>query len=461
MLEQGLLTPKPGELFQLTLPDKGLSYEEVMSVLDNMDKLETIDWHNGYTSGCAYNCNDELTKLNGDVYRRYVWSNPLHPEVFPQVRKMEAEVVQWGVKLFNGGPDACGCMTSGGSESVLMAMKSYREMGYERGIKFPEIICSTATHPAFAKAAHLFRLKMTRISCDPLTRKVNLKAVSRAINCNTVVLVANAPHFPHGIIDPIEDMAKLARKHNIGLHVDSCLGGFLLPFMEKAGFPIEPFDFRVPGVTSISADTHKYGFSPKGSSLVLYANKDIRRRQFFMVTDWEGGLYPSPGIGGSRPGSIIANTWATMMFMGLNGYVESTRAIISTTRWIVKELKATPHIYVVGDPLVSVIAFSSKDFNIYFLNDAMSEKGWGLSPLQFPPCIHITVTSGHTKNNMAQKFIDDIRASIKEVMKKPHREVTGTAAIYGSSQAIPDRSIINDVGMCYLDVCLSACPSEN
>ena len=181
----------------------------------------------------------------------------------------------------------------------------------------------------------------------------------------------------------------------------------------------------------------------------LHLNKTVKQ--------FEG----SPRIAGSCPGSMIANTWATMMFVGLNGYVESTRAIISTTRWIVKELKAMPHICVVGDALLSVVAFSSKDFNIYLLYDAMSERGWSLSPLQFSLCIHITVTSVHTKNNMAQKFIDNIRASVKEAMKKPHKKVTGTVAIYGTSQAIPDRSIIRDVCTCYLDVCLSASPSEN
>lgn len=462
LIEKSFIAPNPGELYHLALPEKGLSYDELMVVLDNIDKLETIDWKKGYTSGCTYNCNEHLTKVASDVYGRYCWTNPLHPDVFPQVRKMEAEVIQWTVNLFNGGPEACGCLTSGGTESIVMAMKAYREVGYSKGIKFPEIICSKATHPAFDKAADLLRMKITHVPCDPLTRKVNLRAMSRAIGSNTVVLVASAPHFPHGIIDPVEEIAKLARKHRVGVHVDSCLGGFLVPFMERAGFPLDPFDFRVEGVTSISADTHKYGFSPKGSSVVLYASKELRRRQYFVCTDWEGGIYASPSIPGSRPGAIIAATWATMMSMGIEGYVDSTRAIVSTTRWIAKELEATPHIYVLGNPLVCVVGFGSKDFNIYYLNDAMVERGWSLSVLQFPSSLHIAVTALHTHEGVAQRFIDDIREGVKEIMKRPKQEKpTGSAAMYGTSQAVIDRSIISDVGACFVDVCLTASPPSD
>lgn len=459
LIEASMLKPKPGETYHLDLPEKGLSYEELMMELDNLDKLETIDWRRGFTSGCAYNCNEHLTKITADVYRRYCWTNPLHADIFPQVRKMEAEIVHWTGKLFNGGPDVCGCVTSGGTESILMAMKAYREIAYKRGIKFPEILCSTATHAAFNKAAHLFRMKIKQIRCDPLTRKINLRSLSRAINKDTIVLVANAPQYPHGIIDPIEEMAAIAVKRNVFFHVDSCLGGFLLPFMEKAGFPLDPFDFRVKGVTSISADTHKYGFAPKGSSVLLYANKDIRRHQFFVITDWEGGIYPSASLAGSRPGGIIASTWAAMMSMGIQGYVESTRRIVETARWVTREINTIPNLYVCGNPLVSVVAIASKDFNIYELNERMSKRGWSLNPLQFPPSLHICVTELHTRDGMAKRFVDDVREIVELIMKEPSQPISGAAAVYGTSQAIPDRSIIYDIGMHYLDISLTATPA--
>jgi sphinganine-1-phosphate aldolase len=459
-IEKDLLTSQPGETYRLALPDKGLTYDEIMRELDNFDKLNKYDKKSGRVSGCFYNCNEALTKLTTDVYGRYCWTNPLHTDVFPEVRKMESEIIQWCVKLFNGGPDGCGCVTSGGTESILMAMKCYRAIGYSKGIKFPEIVCSKATHPAFDKAAQMFRMKITYVPCDPLTRKVNLKAMSRAISSNTVVLVGSAPHYPHGIIDPIQEMAKLACKNNIGLHVDSCLGGLLLPFMDDAGYPIDPFDFRVPGVTSISADTHKYGFAPKGSSVVLYANKEIRRHQYTMTTDWEGGLYASLGVAGSRPGGIIAATWAVMMSMGYQGYVDSARAIVGTTRWIVAQLEATPHIYILGEPLASVFAFASKDFNVYHLHEALSKKGWNLSALQFPPAIHVSVTNVHTRDDIAQSLVNDIKATITEVMKQNLPNDVGAAAIYGTSQSVSDRSIVSQSLGIYIDTMLTAGPPQ-
>ena len=197
-------------------------------------------------------------------------------------------------------------------------------------------------------------------------------------------MVGSAPQFPHGTIDNIEGIAKLGVKYNVGVHV----GGFLLPFMDRAGFKLRPFDFRVKGVTSISADTHKYGFAPKGSSVIMYSSKQLRSKQFFVSTDWQGGIYATPSIAGSRPGGIVAATWATMLTFGVNGYVDSTRKIVGTARYIVQELNKMHGVYVVGNPEVSVIAIASNEFDIYRLFGYMTEKGWSLNALQFPSCFH-------------------------------------------------------------------------
>ena len=461
LLRKDILSPKQGEIYHLSLPNKGLTQEEVMQELSQLDKLATADWKNGKVSGCAYNCNEELTKLCTEVFSRYSWSNPLHPDVFPEVRKMEAELIIWCVKIFNGGADACGCTTSGGTESILMAMKAYRELGYSKGIQYPEIICCTSTHSAFDKAAKYFQMKIVHVKSDPLTHKVNIKAMKRAISRNTVVLVGSAPQFPHGTIDPIGEIAKLARKYKVGLHVDCCLGGFILPFMDKAGFPIEPFDFRLPEVTSISADLHKYGYTPKGISVLLYSRRELRRFQFFVTTEWQGGIYASPTQAGSRPGSIIAASWACMMYMGIDGYVESTRKVVSTTRWIAAELEKIPNIHIVGIPTSCIVAFGSKDFDIYRLNSLLSKRGWRLNSLQFPPAVHLCVTVLHTHDGVAAKLISDVKEVVAEVMKNPSKKAEGAAAFYGTSQSVSDRSIIADVGTLFIETQLTAEPYQD
>merc|ERR1712142_1221900 len=271
------------------------------------------------------------------------------------------------------------------------------------------------------------------------------------INKNTIMLVGSAPQFPHGSIDDIEAIAELGLKYNIPVHVDACLGGFLLAFMEDAGFHVRPFDFRVSGVTSISADTHKYGYAPKGSSVVLYNEPKWRHHQFFVTPDWPGGIYATPTIGGSRSGGIVAACWAAMLFFGKEGYIKTTKEIISTTRKITEALRNIPGIQIVGSPDVSVVAFDSKDFNIYGLSDGMKERGWALNALQFPSCVHLCVTRPHTLPGVAEKFIRDVTEITAEIMKDPSASNAGSAAMYGMAASIPDRSIVEDLTGVYLD----------
>lgn len=448
-----------GEKRYLTLPKKGLPSDKLLKEIDSLASLADDNvWKDGFVSGALYNCSDELTKLTAEVYGRFAWSNPLHPDLFPHTRKMEAEVVQWTINLYNGGKEARGTMTSGGTESILMAMRVYREIGYERGIEYPEIICPISVHCAFNKAADYYRMKITQIPVDPRTRKVNLKAMAKAISHNTVVLVGSAPQFPHGIIDPIEDIAKLARKRGIGVHVDCCLGGFLVPFMKKAGYPIEPFDFQVPGVTSISADTHKYGYAPKGTSVVMYTSKELCHKQYFVSPNWQGGIYATPSMAGSRPGGLLAATWATMMYMGEDGYVNATKKIVSTARKVQEGLKKIPGIYILGAPKLSVIAIGSKDFDIYCLSGALTDRGWNLNSLQYPESFHICLTLLHTKKGVAERFIKDVRECTAEIMKDPKIKPTGAAAMYGMAQAIPDRSVVGELATGFIDLLYKATP---
>ncbi|CAJ0932616.1 unnamed protein product [Ranitomeya imitator] len=404
------------------------------------------------------------------VYGEFAWSNPLHPDVFPGVRKMEAEIVRMACNLFNGDPETCGAVTSGGTESILMACKAYRDLAYEKGIKYPEIVAPVSVHAAFDKAANYFGMKMVHVPLDKKTMRVDVKAMRRAISKNTAMLVCSAPQFPHGIIDPIEDVAKLAVKYNIPFHVDACLGGFLIVFMKKAGYPLKPFDFRVKGVTSISADTHKYGYAPKGSSVILYSHKDYRQYQFFVTSDWPGGLYASPSIAGSRPGGIVAGCWATMMHMGEDGYIEATKSIISNARFIIKEFQKMKEIFIFGNPEVSVISFGSTVFDIYRLSNSLTAKGWeseyaSISTQEYDDgtmitsptflflalSIHICLTLLHTKPGVAQLFVKDVQESLSVIMEDPGAKATGAGAIYGMAQTIPDRSLVTEISKAFLD----------
>ncbi|XP_040292090.1 sphingosine-1-phosphate lyase 1-like isoform X2 [Bufo bufo] len=397
-----LLNVKDGMSFVKTIPHTGLKQEQVMEKLKEYSALSEVSWEQGKVSGTVYSGDERLTQLLVKVYGEFAWSNPLHPDVFPGVRKMEAEVIRMACNLFNGGPETCGAVTSGGTESILMACKAYRDLAYERGIKYPEIVAPVSAHAAFDKAAHYFGMKMVHIPLDKKTMRVDVKAMKRAISKNTAMLVCSAPHFSHGIIDPIEEVAK-------------------------------------------------YGYAPKGSSVILYSHKDYMHYQFFVASDWPGGLYASPSIAGSRPGGIVAACWATMMHMGEDGYVEATKNIILTARFIIKELQKMKEIFIFGNPEVSVIAIGSKVFDIYRLSTSLTAKGWNLNTLQFPSGIHICLTLLHTKPGVAQLFVKDVRDSLSVIMEDPGAKATGVGAIYGMTQMIPDRSMVSEILKAYLD----------
>ncbi|XP_077865964.1 sphingosine-1-phosphate lyase 1-like [Saccoglossus kowalevskii] len=458
-IESKLFPLGPGQRYVNQLPDKGIKENELMKLIeDKYHAIESHNWEKGMVSGTVYCGSQDLTRLTAKVYGEFAWANPLHPDVFPGLRKMEAEVVAMCVRMFNGGPKACGAVTTGGTESILMACRAYRAIAYERGVKRPEILAPKSVHAAFDKAATYFCMKVVRVPQDENMR-CDIKAMERMINKNTCVLVGSAPQFPHGSIDPIEDISKLALKYNLPCHVDACLGGFLIAFMDKAGYPLQPFDFRLEGVTSISADTHKYGYAPKGSSVVLYKNEEIRSGQYFAYPDWQGGLYATPCIGGNHCGAIIAATCAVMMYHGEQGYVEATRKVIETTRYIEAGIREIEGLHIVGSSDVSVVAFGSLDFDIFQLSDMMTKQGWHLNPLQFPTSIHICCTLVHTKTGYADKFLNDLRLVTAEMMSKPRTKPDGSAAMYGMAQTIPDRSIVTQVACTYYNAYYRTTPS--
>ncbi|XP_062989078.1 sphingosine-1-phosphate lyase 1 [Elgaria multicarinata webbii] len=433
------------------LPAKGMTQPDLIKKLKEYSSMGEIRWEDGKVSGTVYSGEDRLTKLFVKVYEEFAWSNPLHPDIFPGLKKMEAEVVRMTCTLFHGGPSSCGTMTSGGSESIMLACKAYRDLAYERGITSPEMLIPASAHAAFEKAASYFKMRVVHI---PLTKdmQVDVKAMKRAISKNTAMLVCSAPQFPHGIIDPIEEVAKLALKYKIPFHVDACLGGFLIAFMEKAGFPLQQrFDFQVEGVTSISADTHKYGYAPKGSSVIMYSDTKYRQHQFFISPDWIGGIYASPTAGGSRPGGLIAACWATMIHIGEDGYVDATKSIISAARYLISELRKIDHIFILGNPEVSVVSFGSNTFDIFRLSSALLARQWAFNSLQYPSSIHFCLTLLHAKPGVVDLLLKDIKECIAEIVKDPKGKTSGLGAIYGMAQAIPDKSIVSEIAGAYLN----------
>ena len=384
--------------------------------------------------------------------------------------------------MFSAPPSGAGATTSGGTESILLSVLSARNKAYsERSVTNPELIIPSTAHAAFHKAAAYFKIKVHVVPCPAPSFRVSIPKVRRLINPNTILLVGSAPNYPHGIVDDIPALSRLATSHNGGipLHVDCCLGSFLLPFLSSAGFPSPfaetgGFDFKVPGVTSISVDTHKYGFAPKGNSVILYRSKQLRQYQYFICPDWSGGVYGSPSMAGSRPGALIAGCWASMMSVGEAGYIDSCHKIVGTRITIQNAITEHPvlktSLQVLGEPSVSVVAFESTDpdVDVYDLADGMSARGWHLNSLQDPPGIHVAVTLPMTKPEAVESLINDLVEAVKaekekaEEMKRSGNGFSGTkkrgraGALYGVAGKIPDKSVVERLVVGFLDTLYKA-----
>jgi len=428
------------------LPTAGLEQADILQQLEDLKTREESRWKDGYVSGAVYHGEGKFTAFLNQVYAIHSQANPLHTDVWPSSTKFEAEIVAMTARMLGAAETAdeiCGTVNSGGTESILLAMKTYRDRARaEKGIRRPEVIAPSSAHTAFNKAAQYFGIKLIRTPVGPDFR-ADVGAIRRAITRNTIAIVGSAPCFPHGVIDPIEELSTMARSNGIGFHTDACLGGFVLPWAEKLGYPVPAFDFRLPGVTSISADTHKYGFAAKGTSVVLYRDLELRRFQYFTAADWPGGLYFSPTLAGSRPGSLSAVCWAAMLAMGQDGYMEATKSLLETAAVIKAGIKDIPELYLLGDPLW-VLAFGSNTLNIYQVMDQMIRSNWSLNPLQKPGAVHIALTLRHTQAGVAEKFIHDLRQAVGYVKMHPQEE-GGSAPVYGMAATIPLRGLVHEM----------------
>jgi glutamate/tyrosine decarboxylase-like PLP-dependent enzyme len=390
-------------------------------------------WHEGRAWSLVFHAGDEVAELLKEAHTLFFSENGLNPTAFPSLRQFETEVVAMTASLLGGNDETAGNMTTGGTESILMAVKTARDWARaERpAITTPEMVLPRSAHPAFHKAGHYFGVKPVVTSVGPDLR-ADVAATEAAISPNTILVVGSAPSYPHGVVDPIADLARLAQEKGLLCHVDACVGGFMLPFVRKLGYPVPDFDFWLPGVTSISADLHKYGYAVKGASVILYRNHALRRHQFHVYTDWPGGIYASPSMAGTRPGGAIAAAWAIMNYLGEEGYLALASGVMKTTVKLKDGIRAIPELKILGEPVMSILAIASDRLNVFEVGDEMGQRGWSLDRQQFPSSLHVTVTPAHAP--VADRFLADLRDAVEQV-KQPSRARLSHSLQVGLAQA--------------------------
>jgi sphinganine-1-phosphate aldolase len=430
----------------MQFPEHGTPHDEVMSRLREATSRDA-DWRGGKIFSLVYFAGDDVAEVLKEAYTAAFYSNGLGPAAFKSLKKFESEVIAMTADLLQH-PDAAGNMTSGGTESILMAVKSARDWGRaDRGVTSPRIVVPLTAHPAFDKAAHYLDVEIVRTSLREDLR-ADVDAMREAINDNTVLIAGSAPCYPFGVIDSIPQIAALAAERGICCHVDACLGAYLLPFVERLGRQVPPWDFRVDGVTSISADLHKYGYSARGASVILYRDRELRRHQFFATSDWPGGLYGSPTLAGSRPGGAIAAAWAVLNYLGVDGYTRLARIVMEATTALIGGINRIPELRVLGEPDMSVFAFTSDSLDIHSIADALDEAGWHPDRQQLPPSLHCMVTPAH--EHAVKPFLDALTSAVERAKMKSPAE-GGKAAVYGMLDKLPDRGAVRDVVLDSMD----------
>jgi sphinganine-1-phosphate aldolase len=398
------------KLPDVSLPEHGTPHDELLARMKER-KAADADWRGGKTWSLIYPAGEDVDAVLHDANNLYLFENALNPFRFPSLADMEKEVVAMTARLLNVPPDGSGTMTSGGTESIVQAVRVARDRAKaERGVTHPKLVIPYSAHPAFAKAAKYFEMELAHIPLDDDLR-ADVPKADTLVDDRTALVVGSAPNYPHGVIDPIPELAALASSRGVPFHTDACVGGFLLPFMERAGYEVPPFDFRVDGVSTMSADVHKYGFATKGASVVLHRNGDhVLQYQAFLYEDWPGGLYGSLALAGARPAAPIAAAWAVMNFLGVEGYVRLAKQTIETARALQRGIEACG-LQLIGKPAASVFAFGSDEKDIMAIGDVMDDKGWHLDRQHGPDALHMMVSPAH------ERIVDQFVADLKEAVE--------------------------------------------
>lgn len=402
-------------------PERGVDVDRVLAEIAEL-RGDDADWRGGRTFSLVYNVGDgDLERLQHEVVLSYLHENALNPFKFPSLLQMEQEIVAMAADLVHGPPRA-GSISSGGTESIFLAVQTARDHARARGIDHPSIVTATTAHPAFTKACGYLDVAQVRVP-PAADLRADVEAMGAACDQSTALLVGSAPCYPFGVIDPIEDLAGLADERRVLCHVDACLGGWLLPFWADIGEAVPRWDLSVEGVTSVSADVHKYGYASKGISTILYRDRELLERQFFLFDDWPGGLYGSATSAGTRPAGPIAGAWATIRHLGAEGYLRLAETVRDTTRRFLEGIGRIHGLEITGTPDMSVFEFGSAQLDIGAIGDVMDDRGWHLD--RQPGGLHVMVFPGHAR--VVDEFLDDLEWAVAH-----HGESRGKGAVYGS-----------------------------
>jgi glutamate/tyrosine decarboxylase-like PLP-dependent enzyme len=413
----------------MALPEHGMSPEAIFAELDDLQR-DDVQWRNGRAFSLVYYGGPDVSAVAEEAYRRYSAENALNTDAFPGLRAMQNEVVATVGDWLHSGPDGAGFMTSGGTESILMAVKAARERGRkERGITAPNVVLPTSAHAAFEKGCYYFGVESRRVEVDS-TWRADVEAMRAAIDDSTVLVVGSAPQYPQGVIDPITDIAALAAERDINCHVDACMGGVTLTYMDRLGESVPAWNFDVPGVTSISVDLHKYGYTAKGASVIMHRTKKLRAYQTFVTDNWLGGLYGSSGVLGTKGGGSIAGAWAVMRYLGDDGYLRLTAAARRACLELAAAIATIPELQLRAEPDATLVAFGAADeatLDVFAVAGALWRRGWYVDRQGPPASLHCTVSVVH--DGKISEFVSDLRSAVEEVGRAPSR---GERGAYGT-----------------------------
>jgi sphinganine-1-phosphate aldolase len=400
--------------------------QEVLAEVSAIGQSD-LRWKDGRAFSLAYYAGPEVQAVADQAYAMYGSTNGLNADAFPSLKKFQADVVATVNRWVHGDETSAGFMTSGGTESILLAVKAARERGRrEFGITQPNVVLPTSAHAAFEKACYYFGLESRRVPVRADWR-ADVEATRQAIDANTVLIVGSAPQYPQGVVDPIVDLAAIARERNINCHVDACMGGVTLTFLERLGENIPLWDFRVDGVTSISVDLHKYGYTSKGASVIMHRNRQLRSYQTFVTDNWLGGFYGSSGVLGTKSGGPMASAWAVMNYLGNEGYLRLTESARATTRQLADAIEKTDGLLLRAYPDSTLLSFGAQNFDVFAVADELAKTGWYVDRQAPPDSLHCTVNAVH--HQVIEEFIVDLSHAVTKVRDAGS---TGSVGAYGT-----------------------------
>ncbi|MFZ5718637.1 MAG: pyridoxal-dependent decarboxylase [Pseudomonadota bacterium] len=393
------------------LPDSGTPWSQLKPKMAEYAEGD-VRWREGKTAVYVFNAGPEVEQVQKEAYALFQSENGLGPAAFPSLKRMEEEVVGFGLSLLHGPEAAAGAITSGGTDSITMAVKTARDHARKvRGVTGPlNLVLPRSAHPAFDKACAVMEIEVRR---TPLADYLaDPKAMAAAADGSTVMIVGSAPNFPYGLIDPIGALSDLAIERDLWLHVDACVGGYIAPFVRMNGADIPPFDFELPGVRSMSADLHKYGYCAKGASTVFFRSAELMKLMIFDVRDWPGGRMVTPTLAGTRPGGAISAAWAVMNVLGVAGYREKQGQVTAARERIetgVRDLGFT----VLGRPQLGIVAFTRDDLDCLAIWAKLRERGWFTSVTTEPRSLHLMLSPFHAQ--VADQYLNDLAWAVDEL----------------------------------------------